>query len=162
KGKTHLGDESAPVPAIFGMNFQAVSVGQKLIKNGVFGGYMDAAGTPTQAMLSEIEFVDGAIGQMVDELSKQGLLETTTIIITAKRGQSPVDPNRFFPIPGPTHLNGTAPSKLIAAYLPDSETSQIGPTEDDISLLWLTNSDDTLAAVSVLEDHAAEAQIGQI
>src|SRR5262249_46014305 len=71
KGKTHLGDESAPVPAIFGMNFQAVSVGQKLIKNGVFGGYMDAAGTPTQAMLSEIEFVDGAIGQMVDELSKQ-------------------------------------------------------------------------------------------
>src|SRR5262249_15970836 len=27
---------------------------------------------------------------------------------------------------------------------------------------WLTNSDDTLAAVRVLEDHAADAQIGQI
>ena len=43
-GKTHLGTSRAPVPAIFGMNFQAVSVGQKLIENGVKGGYTDAAG----------------------------------------------------------------------------------------------------------------------
>ena len=33
KGKTHLGTSSAPVPTIFGMNFQAVSIGQKLIQN---------------------------------------------------------------------------------------------------------------------------------
>ena len=31
-GKHHLGNGHAPVPAIFGMNFQAVSVNQKLIK----------------------------------------------------------------------------------------------------------------------------------
>ena len=46
-GKTHDGLRKAPVPAIFGMNFQAVSVGQKLIEGGVKGGYTDAAGTPT-------------------------------------------------------------------------------------------------------------------
>jgi hypothetical protein len=162
RGKTHLGDQDASVPRIFGMNFQAVSVGQKLIENGVMGGYTDAAGTPTQAMLSEIDFVDSAIGQMIDELRKQGLFEKTTIIITAKHGQSPVDTHRFFPIPGHGGMNGTPPSGLIAAYLPDSETTQIGPTEDDISVLWLTNSADTLAAVGVLEDRAGEAAIGEI
>ena len=31
-GKTHNGQSSAPVPAVFGMNFQSVSVGQKLIE----------------------------------------------------------------------------------------------------------------------------------
>jgi hypothetical protein len=47
KGKNHLGTSNAPVPVILGMNFQAVSVGQKLITGGVKGGYTDAAGTPT-------------------------------------------------------------------------------------------------------------------
>jgi len=161
-GKTHLGGSNAPVPKIFGMNFQAVSVGQKLIE-GVKGGYIDAAGTPTPSMLSEIEFVDGAIGQMVAALKNQGLLDSTTVVVTAKHGQSPVDTNRFFPIPGHGNLNnGTPPSTLIASYLPDSEINGIGSTEDDISLLWLTHSSDTLAAVGVLESNAAKAGIGQI
>ena len=33
-GRTHDGAHAAPVPTIFGMNFQAVSVGQKLIEGG--------------------------------------------------------------------------------------------------------------------------------
>ena len=49
-GKTHLGTSKAPVPDIFGMNFQAVSVGEKLIEDGVKGGYTDAAGDPTPSM----------------------------------------------------------------------------------------------------------------
>ena len=54
-GKNHLGTYSAKVPTIFGMNFQAVSVAQKLIEksNGVTGGYLDAAGTPSAALLGE-------------------------------------------------------------------------------------------------------------
>ena len=161
-GRTHLGGSRASVPAIFGMNFQAVSVGQKLIENGVKGGYSDAAGTPTPSMLAEIEFVDAAIGQMVSELDAHGLRESTAIIITAKHGQSPVDTNRFFPIPGHSGLNGAPPSDLVAGFLPASETGGIGPTEDDISLLWLTHSTDTSAAVTVLENNAAAAGIGQI
>src|SRR5271168_3873969 len=48
-GKNHLGTKKTQVPNIFGMNFQAVSVGQKLIEasNNTPGGYLDAAGTPT-------------------------------------------------------------------------------------------------------------------
>jgi hypothetical protein len=46
--------------------------------------------------------------------------------------------------------------------LPPSETGGIGPTEDDISLLWLTHSSDTRAAVEVLEANAALAGIDRI
>jgi hypothetical protein len=165
-GKTHDGLHKAPVPTIFGMNFQAVSVGQKLIEGGVKGGYTDAAGTPTAQMLGEIEFVDTAIGEMVTALKQQSLLNSTLIIITAKHGQSPVDTNRFFPIPGHSGLNGTSPADWIAAYLPFSESplnpTGIGPTQDDISQLWLAHSSDTLAAVAILEANAASAGIGQI
>ncbi len=108
QGKTHLGGAKGRVPEIFGMNFQSVSVGQKLIESGIKGGYTDAAGTPTFTMEGEIKFVDGAIGQWVNELKKQHLLESTTIIITAKHGQSPIDTNRFFPIPGHSGTNGDA------------------------------------------------------
>ncbi|MDP8985389.1 MAG: alkaline phosphatase family protein [Pseudomonadota bacterium] len=163
QGNTHLGNPKGRVPEIFGMNFQAVSVGEKLVESGVKGGYTDAAGTPTFNMESEIKFVDGAIGQWVSELKKQRLLESTTIIITAKHGQSPIDTNRFFPIPGHSGTHGTPPSAILgSAFLPDSELNQIGSTEDDISLLWLSPGASTAAAVSLLESNAKAAGIGQI
>jgi hypothetical protein len=158
-GKTHDGLKKAPVPKIFGMNFQAVSVGQKLIESGVKGGYTDAAGTPTANMLGEIEYADAAIGQMVSELKKKGLSDSTAIIITAKHGQSPVDTNRVMKIPANT------PAHLIASLLPASESpfgGGIGPTQDDVSLLWLANSNNTSAAVTTLETNAVAAGIGQI
>ena len=54
-GKNHLGTRKTKVPTIIGMNFQAVSVGQKLVEksNRAKGGYLDAAGTPTTALLDE-------------------------------------------------------------------------------------------------------------
>src|SRR5262245_43985210 len=159
-GKTHDGMHKAPVPNLFGMNFQAVSVGQKLIEGGVTGGYTDAAGTPTDALRKEIAFVDASIGQMVTALRQQALLDSTLIIITAKHGQSPIDPHRF------TKIKATSPAHLLASYLPFSESpanpTGIGPTEDDISLLWLAHASDTLTAVGILETNAAAAGLGQI
>jgi len=144
------------------MNFQVVSVGEKLIEQNVgTGGYQDAAGTPTTELLGEIQFVDAAIGEFVNELKSKGLFDTTLIIITSKHGQSPIDPNRFFPIPGHNHNNGTSPANLVASLLPWSESplnpNGIGPTEDDISMLWLSKSSDTLNAVATLEANAALA-----
>jgi len=166
-GKTHDGKSSAPVPAVFGMNFQSVSVGQKLIeKNFGSGGYLDAAGTPSDLLVEEFKLVDAAIGEFVNELKKQGLFDSTLIVITAKHGQSPIDPNRYFPIPGPGGNNGTSPANLIASLLPYSESplnpNGIGPTEDDVSLLWLSSSAQTTNAVSILESNAAMAGIGEI
>jgi hypothetical protein len=176
-GKSALGDRKAPVPTIFGMNFQAVSVGQKLIEkiNGVkvFGGYTDAAGTPTATMLGEIKFVDESIGEMVDALKQQGLLDSTLIIVTAKHGQSPVDNQRFQEIgngitttpadvianyltPPPSPQNPNTPSKIE----PDGTTlDPIGPTQDDVSLLWLAPNVNVMDPVHLLE-HSGVAGIG--
>ena len=166
-GYTHNGGQRAPVPTVFGMNFQAVSVGQKLIENGsLVGGYTDAAGTPTALMQNEIAFVDAGIGKMVATLRSRGLLDDTLVIVTAKHGQSPMDPHRFFPIPGHSGANGTSPANLLAAYLPYSESPQnpsgIGPTEDDISQIWLANPSETANAVQLLEANGNAAGIGQI
>jgi len=161
------GRPTVPVPAIFGMNFQAVSVGQKLIEKNVgAGGYLDAFGTPSPGLLGNIQFVDAAIGQMVSELKNKGLYYSTVIVVTAKHGQSPIDPARFFPIPGPSGNNGTSPASLIASLLPFSESplnpNGIGPTEDDISLLWLTDPNQTANAVAMIEANASAAGVGEI
>jgi hypothetical protein len=167
-GKNHLGTKQTQVPTVFGMNFQAVSVGQKLIEssNNTTGGYLDAAGTPGTALFGEFQFVDAAIAEFVSELKKQGLYDSTLIVITAKHGQSPIDPNRYVS----QLINGTSPATLLsnAGYIPYSESTSnptgIGPTEDDVSLLWLKNSSDTLASVSILEANATATGValGQI
>jgi Type I phosphodiesterase / nucleotide pyrophosphatase len=154
-GWDHLHTRKTQVPTIFGMNFQALSVGQKLIEasNSTTGGYLDAAATPSTALLGEFQFVDASIGAFVNELKKQGLYDSTLIIITAKHGQSPIDPSRYV---GQT-INGTSPATLLsnAGYIPDSESTNnptgIGPTEDDVSILWLNSSSNTAAAVAILE-----------
>ena len=168
-GKNHLGTATTKVPTVFGMNFQAVSVGQKLIEksNGVTGGYLDAAGTPSAALLNEFQFVDASIATFISELNKQGLLSSTLIVITAKHGQSPIDPSRYV---GQT-INGTSPVTLLsnAGMIPFSESTNnptgIGPTEDDVSLVWLSSSFDTDAAVGILEANASATTgigLGQI
>ena len=167
-GKDHLGLKTTKVPNIFGMNFQAVSVGQKLVEksNNTTGGYLDAAGTPTEALLGEIKFVDATIGAFVSELKAQGLYSSTMIVITAKHGQSPIDSSRYVS----QLINGTSPVTLLsnAGYIPYSESTNnptgIGPTEDDVSLVWLKSSADTDASVKILEDNASATGIalGQI
>jgi arylsulfatase A-like enzyme len=104
-----------------------------------------------------------------DRQSKKGqVLDSTTIIVTSKHGQSPIDPNRFFPIFGRAGTNGTSPANLLAAQglVPMVEINGPGPTEDDISQLWLspgnTTATNTVAAVNFLETNAKTAGIGQI
>jgi len=172
-GKNHNGTSKAPVPVILGMNFQAVSVGEKLISPAALpadrndsnsGGYEDAAGTPRPLMAKEIIFVDAAIGQMVAALKHNGLLDSTTIIITAKHGQSPIDPNRFTPIPGKANI-GNSPGGVIANLLPGiyaNSNNGLGLAEDDISQLWLADPGTTGQAVLALENNAAMFGAGQI
>jgi Type I phosphodiesterase / nucleotide pyrophosphatase len=168
-GKNHLGTKTTRVPTVFGMNFQAVSVGQKLVEksNGVTGGYLDAAGTPSAALLAEFQFVDASFAAWVSELKSKGLYDSTLIVITAKHGQSPIDPSRYV---GQT-TNGTSPVTLLsnAGYIPTSESTNnptgIGPTEDDVSLVWLKSSSDTDASVKILEDNPSTTTgigLGQI
>ena len=155
KGMNHDGTAIAPVPNILGMNFQAVSIGQKLIyQDGttvpppytLTGGYTDSIGTPSGSLQQEIEFVDSSIGQMVTELKAQDLINSTLIIITAKHGQSPIDSSRYIKNGSPND-----PASILSSYLAPSENSPLGPTEDDVALLWLADSANTSAAVAALE-----------
>lgn len=168
-GWNHLRTAKTTVPTVFGMNFQAVSVAQKLIEhsNNITGGYLDAAGSPSAALLDEFTFVDASIGAFVSELKKQGLYDSTLIVVTAKHGQSPIDPSRYV---GQT-INGTSPATLLsnAGFIPNSESTNnptgIGPTEDDVSLLWLNSPSNTDAAVAILEANASATTgigLGQI
>jgi hypothetical protein len=157
-GLTHDGTRRAPTPAVFGMNFQVVSVGQKLIEKsvGMTGGYLDNEGRPTLGLLGEIQFADTSIGRMVDALSGRGLLDSTLIVISAKHGQSPIDSARYL---GISTTSGdpvtTSPATILQQLLPFSESpanaNGIGPTEDDISLIWLADSTQTSNAVKMLE-----------
>jgi len=90
--------QNKPVPAIFGMNFQAVSVGQKLAKSGnadadklLTGGYLDAQATPGNALTLQLQFVDDALGKFINELKTKNLENSTLIIVSAKHGQSPIN-----------------------------------------------------------------------
>jgi hypothetical protein len=96
-GWNSVHSEKAGVPAIFGMNFQAVSVGQKLAHAGygddasLVGGYTDSNATPGNALELQLDYVDTSLGKMERELRLQGLDRSTLIIISAKHGQSPID-----------------------------------------------------------------------
>jgi hypothetical protein len=165
-GKDHLGLRKTQVPTIFGMNFQAVSVGEKLIEKsaGKTGGYIDAMGTPGEPLEQEIKFIDDSIGAMVKELKAKGLYDSTLIIVTAKHGQSPIDPKRYVA----QLKTGTSPATLLsqAGYLPFSESTLnptgIGPTEDDISQIWLAQGASTESAIYLLENHLNDAGISEI
>src|SRR5208283_154028 len=161
-GKTHDGSATAPVPTLFGMNFQAVSVGEKLVEPSLSlkGGYVDAFGSPSDSLLAEIQYVDGAIGQMVSELSKQGLLDSTLIIVSAKHGQSPIDPSRVLRIPRDVATD-EPPSQILSpgGVGPGMPVAQAD--EDDISMLWLTDQSQTQSFASILGMSANEDLFGQ-
>jgi hypothetical protein len=154
-GKNSAGTMGAAVPVIFGMNFQAVSVGQKL----PVGGYLDGAGTPTTNLEGALAHTDASLGKMVAELQKKGLFDTTLIIITAKHGQSPIDRSRLRTLApsnsGPLGPITTRPSSILAV-----DAAQV--TEDDIALVWLKNSATTAADVALLEANRSAAAIQTI
>jgi hypothetical protein len=148
KGQNSLGFASS-VPAIFGMNFQAVSVGQKLANNG----YTDASGTPSAGLLEAMTHTDDSIGLMVKGLRDAKLLDSTLIVLTAKHGQAPVDPK----------LRRIVDSKLIPSIIEGVGKGLLGQaTEDTVGLVWLTDSSKTAAVLAALQAKRDEAGIDRI
>lgn len=142
------------VPAIFGMNFQSVSVGQKLAKSGptdkpgLIGGYKDANATPNNALAYELAYVDGALGQMVAELKRQNVFDNTLIIVSAKHGQSPIDVT-------------TRTTRDDGAFFPQTPGYGFHIADDEV-LLWLDpakQASERAAALTYLKSVAAAANI---
>ena len=148
-GFDHTGQHHAPVPAIFGMNFQAVSVAQKLPGNG----YADALGTPSAGLQNALDFVDASLGSMVAALTQRGLLSSTLIIVSAKHGQSPIDLKQRRIIDRNVireAVNGVAPGLLAHASL------------DAIGLVYLKDASRTSEVVAALRARAREAGIQKV
>jgi hypothetical protein len=159
-GKTHLG-APAQVPALFGMNFQSVYIGESLNEPTVgAGGYQNAAALPSAQLLREIEFVDNSIGVIVNALKAAGLYNNTLIVVTAKHGESPIDPTRY------VADGANTPATLLGTALPYSESplnpTGIGATEDDVSVIWLKPGASLTAAVQLLETDATAIGLGEI
>jgi hypothetical protein len=158
-GLSHDGKKAPGTPVVFGMNFQAVSVGQKLAKdnfdnscaddtdpniNQQPGGYTDGAGTPSAVLAYGLQQTDQALASMIVALKSEGIYDSTLFIVSAKHGQSPINPVK---VNKPGHF-----ADLVAA-LPDGKTNPAaiaitnaancptGPCgfvqDDDIALIWL-------------------------
>ena len=157
-GRDHRGNSGVPVPTLFGMNFQAVSVGQKLdmstgeppLPGGEKGGYLDAGGTPSGPLQRALRHTDDSLGRMVAALADEGLLDSTLIIVSAKHGNSPIDPNSL------ARVDPALISNTINAAVPGAValvSADTGP------LVWLKDQSKTGAAVAALDANRAALRI---
>jgi hypothetical protein len=182
-GLKHDGTPGPGVPAVFGMNFQAVSVGQKLAKdnfdgscasdtgalNGQPGGYLDGAGTPSRVLNYGLEKTDQALAMMIQALKSQGLYESTLFVVSAKHGQSPINPVK---VNKPGHFanlvaalpdGGTNPAALVIASAAACSTGPCGfVQDDDIALLWLPDQSQTPAVAAYLNANAKALFIDEV
>lgn len=150
-GMDHSGAKQVGVPTIFGMNFQAISVGQKL--HGEFG-YTDANGTPTENLLNALDHTDHSIGRLIDELQKKGLEQSTLVIITAKHGDTPIDPAK----------TEYADLDLIPQIVNGVQQGLLANAEQDgsVALIWLKDQSRTNDAVNALRAQQSKAHIQEI
>jgi hypothetical protein len=159
-GFTHDRSVAVGVPAIFGMNFQAPNIGQK------FSGYVDAAGTTPQSVTTlgplagsapglaqALDYVDGAVGRMLDRIDADGLTDQTMVILTAKHANSPVDRSTLRWV----DPSGFAP--LVNTVQPGL-TAQV--TADTMALIWLKDRSRAADAAAVLEANAATIGAGTV
>jgi len=180
-GLKHDGSPGAGVPTVFGMNFQAVSVGQKLAKDnsngsckqsvhtGQPGGYTDGAGTPTAVLAYGLQKTDEALGSMIQALKQRGLYQSTLFIVSAKHGQSPINPAK---VNKPGHfadLVATLPdagtnagAKAIASAAACSTGACGFVQDDDIALIWLQDQSQTKAAADYLNANAKALFIDEV
>jgi len=149
-GKDHTGMRSVGIPEMFGMNFQAISMAQKM--KGF--GYLDGDATPSAGLLDALDHTDQSLGAIVARLKQKHLLDSTLIIVTAKHGDVPIDPLKFHAADLkliPTIVNGVEPGLLLNAE-----------QDGSIAMLWLRDHKRTADVVRAIRSQQAEAGIQQI
>lgn len=181
-GLKHDGSPAGGTPAVFGMNFQAVSVGQKLAHNngngscplgstltGQPGGYTDGAGTPTPVLAYGLQKTDEALGSMIQALKQRGLYNSTLFIVSPKHGQSPINPvkvnkpGHFADLVAALPDAGTDPGALAIASANACSTGPCGfVQDDDVALIWLQDQSKTQAVIDYLNTNAKALFIEEV
>jgi hypothetical protein len=148
-GLDHSGTQDVGVPAIFGMNFQTVSTAEKLpTSDGLTGGY-HPDGTPGPLLSNALDDVNAQVGRIEAELSQQHLADDTVVILSAKHGQSPVDPTLLRRVDDGAIID--ALNTAWAAAHPASAPLVAFSVDDDVMLLWL--SDHSPAALQFAKNY---------
>jgi hypothetical protein len=150
-GHHHDGSGNVGTPAIFGMNFQSVSTGQKLptsMTEGpggmpvtAAGGYLADGATPGPVLSKALDFVDQSLGSMVKALNHRGLYNRTAIIISAKHGQSPMNLAALNRIDDGVIID--ALDRAWKRSYPGASKLVAQGTDDDGMLLWLNDRSKT-------------------
>lgn len=169
-GYEHSGQHKVGVPAIFGMNFQVVSVAEKLKKSpstligtgpytedsNIPGGYLPGTTTPGPLLSKALDYVNMQLERMVNEINTQSLTESTAIIVTAKHGQSPQDPNLLLRIDDGPIINAinNAWNTTVAT---SSTPLIVAGTDDDLWQSYLSVKTQAAAdfVASYLWNHSA-------
>src|SRR5215469_13421712 len=156
-GYDHSGTgQKVGTPAIFGMNFQTVSTAEKLLSSEatiggpvLAGGYLPGTTTPGPLLSSALDYVDGQLGRMLREIQAKGLASSTAIIVTAKHGQSPQDPNQLTRIKDGPIID--AVNAAWTAAHPGAGNLIVAGTDDDLWQSYL--SDDSQAAADFVQTY---------
>jgi Type I phosphodiesterase / nucleotide pyrophosphatase len=137
-GYNHSGTVHVGVPALLGMNFQSVTTAEQLPKSdGLTGGYLPGGKVPAPALVRALNFVNDEIGLLAARVKAQGLASSTAIIITAKQGQSPTNPNDFKRVNDAPIINRV--DKAWAKTHPHAAALVVYTSDDDGMLWWLSN-----------------------
>ncbi|WP_430667250.1 alkaline phosphatase family protein [Jatrophihabitans telluris] len=159
KGFDHSGTKHVGTPAIFGMNFQTVSTAEKLpVSNGVAGGYLPN-GKPGPLLSSALDYINAQVALFEHTIRAAHLASSTTVILSAKHGQSPEDLASLRRVDDGAIIDainaGWASSHPGAAALVSFSV------DDDGMLLWLSNRSSAALAFAkhYLLTHSAPANI---
>ena len=149
-GKDHSGRTAVGVPAVFGLNFQSVSTAQKLpSSDGLQGGYLPGGRRPGPLLAKALDFVDASVGRLESRLASDGLARSTTIVLTAKHGQSPTDPATLTRVDDGPIIDGIDAG--WAATHPGSAPLVAAASDDDGMLIW--TSDRSAAATGYVRSY---------
>ncbi len=149
-GYDHSRKTKVGVPAIFGMNFQTVSTAEKLLtSDGLNGGYLPGTTTPGPLLQRALDFIDAKLQAMDEEIHAQGLADSTAIIVSAKHGQSPQDPDSLTRIKDGPIIE--AINAAWAAAHPGAGALIVAGTDDDAWQSYL--SDTSQRAAGFVKDY---------
>jgi hypothetical protein len=171
-GYDHSGRYKVGVPGVLGMNFQTVSVAEKVDSPGTItknpdgsytvgpkelAGYLPGTTTPGPLLSGALDYVNRQLQRMVDTIHHDGLRSSTAIIVTAKHGQSPQDPLQLMRIKDGPIID--AINTAWTAQTGDPNNLIVAGTDDDLwqSYLSVKTQDAANFVKTYLWHHTAQA-----
>ncbi|WP_136611749.1 alkaline phosphatase family protein [Sinomonas albida] len=155
QGKDHSGAHATGEPGVFGMNFQAVSTAQKLpTSDGMAGGYLADGVTPGPLLSKALDYINTEVGKMTTAIAQSPDAKKTTVVLSAKHGQSPMEPSALKRVDDGPIVDGLNAAWRAAGHSDDLVAFS---TDDDVMQLWLKEHTQAAAdfAKQYLQSHSA-------